>query len=214
MKIELKPLFRVCKAALNSSNPADFALLKAVLLGAKANPAIAHALEPMRGYYPAIDLTKLIALPQGSLGYEYALYMQLNKLQPLQISAELEEIARRNTFAFRYIVTHDLFHVLLDFDTSYAGEIGVLAFAVAQQYSRWQNIGLHIAKYLYPLLSPRQSSSIAANLRRGKQLGQTANFLLNYPFEANWHRPLTELRRELSIELNGSEPRSLNCSPK
>ena len=199
MAIDLKPLYRAYRAVRNSKNMGSFALLKADLLGAKANPAIAHLLEPVKGYYRAIDLTKLISLPQGTLGYEYALYMQQNNLQPIQIGAELAEIADKNTFALRYIVTHDIFHVLLGFNTDYAGEIGVLAFAVAQQYSRWQSVSLQIAKYLYPLLVPRQYKSIVMNLDRGKQLGQKACFLLSYPFEDNWHKPLTALRKELSI---------------
>ncbi|MEH2039955.1 Coq4 family protein [Nostoc sp.] len=81
-------------------------------------------------------MNQLSQYPQGTFGREYATYMQANQLKPLNISPELEDVAKRNLFALRYLVTHDIFHVLLDFDTTYAGEIGVLAFAATQNYSK------------------------------------------------------------------------------
>ncbi len=110
-------------------------------MGAKVNPSIADKMEKVRGYYPTIDLSELIQLPPGTFGHEYASYMQRNQLQPINVSPKLTEIPQNNVFALRYAVTHDIFHVLLGFDTSYAG-IGVLAFAVAQKYSRSQAIAL------------------------------------------------------------------------
>jgi len=128
--------------------------------------------------------------------------LQKNKLKPLNISPELAEIGQNNLFALRYAVTHDMFHVLLDFDTSYAGEIGVLAFAVAQKYSKLQNISLAIAQILYPLLAPRQLKAIFTKIYRGKRMGKQARFLLNYRFEDCWSKPLDSLRQELGIKVD------------
>jgi ubiquinone biosynthesis protein COQ4 len=66
-------------------------------------------------------LNQLSQYPQGCFGRKYANQMRINQLKPLNISPELEDIAKRNLFALRYLVTHDIFHVLLDFDTTYAG---------------------------------------------------------------------------------------------
>ena len=93
----------------------------------------------------------------------------MNNLQPLNISPELEDVAKRNVFALRYVVTHDIFHVLLDFDTSYAGEIGVLAFAAAQNYSKSLKISFWFAKILYPIIAPQQIKAIVANQRKGQK---------------------------------------------
>lgn len=199
MAIKLKQLYQALTAYQDSENRGDFALLKADALGAKANPAIAKKMAQIQGYHPKIDLAELIRLPSATLGYEYASHMQRNQLQPLNISPELAEIAQDNVFALRYAVTHDIFHVLLNFDTSYAGEIGVLAFAVEQQYSSLQNVSLLIAQFLYPILAPRQFKTIFANLRRGRSLGRQANFLLNYRFEERWNKPLNDIREELGI---------------
>lgn len=182
-----------------ATNLGDFALLKADALGAKANHAVMAQLEPVVGYYPPIDLEALIQLPQGTFGYEYAHHMQANRLSPFSVSPELDEVARRNVFALRYAITHDIFHVLLGFDTSYAGEIGVLAFAVAQNYSRAQRLGLWVATALYPLLAPGQTRAILANRRRGLALGRQANCLLGIRFEDMWALPMETVRQELGL---------------
>jgi len=175
----------------------DLALLKADALGATASPTVMQKLRPVVGYHPSIDLEALTQLPKGTLGYEYARHMTDNNLQPFVISLHLEDMARRNVFAMRYAVTHDIFHVILGFDTSYAGEMGVLAFAAAQGYSRSQQVGLWLATILYPLLAPGQIQQIFANKRRGYTLGKQASCLLAYRFEENWARPLDEVRATL-----------------
>ena len=200
MAINFESLFLSFQAYRNSEF-GDFALLKADAMGARANQVIADKMEEVKGYYPSIDLLELIQLPPGTFGYEYASYMQHNQLQPIIVSPKLAAIAQNNAFALRYAVTHDMFHVLLGFDTSYAGEIGVLAFAVAQKYSKSQAIALWLARVLYPILAPRQFKAIQANVRRGKLLGQQANFLLNYRFEDRWEESLTSLRKELGLDL-------------
>jgi len=202
MALNFKRLCQAYQALRSTENLGDFALLKADGLGAKANPKIAAKMLSVRGYYPYINLQQLIKLPSDTFGYHYALYMQQNKLKPLNISPELVDIATNNVFALRYAVTHDMFHVLLDFDTSYAGEIGVLAFAVAQEYSKLQLISLPIAQLLYLILAPGQIKAIFANRQRGKLMGQKANFLLNYRFEDHWTETLSSLRSKLNINLS------------
>jgi ubiquinone biosynthesis protein Coq4 len=190
---------RAMFAAKNSGNFGDFAILKSDLLGAKASPAVVDKLRSLEGYYPPIDLEKLSQYPQGSFGREYADHMKVNNLKPLNISPELDDVAKRNVFALRYVVTHDIFHVLLGFDTSYAGEIGVLAFAAAQNYSNSFKISLFLAKLLYPFLAPQQVKAIFANLQKGRELGNKAEFLLGYRFEEHWQEPINDVREHLGL---------------
>ncbi|MEM7552697.1 MAG: Coq4 family protein [Cyanobacteria bacterium P01_A01_bin.84] len=177
----------------------DFALLKADFLGARLSPEIVDKLENVVGYYPKIDLDELITYPPNSFGREYAEHMKSNNLQTLDISPELDDIAQGNVFALRYLVTHDIFHVLLGFDTSYAGEIGVLAFAVAQNYSKSQNLSIWLAKFIYPILAPKEIPIILSNLKKGKEIGKNAKFLLGYRFEEHWHEPINEVRKNLEL---------------
>ncbi|HEY9632237.1 MAG TPA: Coq4 family protein [Coleofasciculaceae cyanobacterium] len=198
MLSKFKQLYRAIQA-LKSENLGDYAILKADTLGARVNPSVESKLQNVVGYHPPIDLEKLIVYPKGSFGYEYAYHMKENHLKPFNVSPELEEIAKRNVFSLRYVVTHDIFHILLGFDTSYAGEIGVLAFAAEQKYSPSLNISLALAKVIYPILAPQQRKEIFANIRKGQELGRKAEFLLGVRFEEYWERPLNEVKAELGL---------------
>lgn len=191
--------FRKALAYKNSPNIGDFAILKSDILGAKVSPEVANKLQNVVGYYPKIDLDKLIEYPEGSFGREYAEHMKRNNLQSISVSPELEDVAQRNVFALRYVVTHDIFHVLLGFDTSYAGEIGVLAFAAAQNYSKSLKIGLWLAKILYPIAAPRQIKAIISNQRKGEELGKKAKFLLGYRFEEHWDESLSKVKEDFGL---------------
>ena len=183
----------------NSQNYGDFAILKSDILGAKLSTQVAEKLQDVVGYHPDIDLDKLIEYPEGSFGREYAEHMKKYNLKAFNISPELEDIAQRNVFALRYVITHDIFHVLLGFDTSYAGEIGVLAFATAQNYSQSLKISLLVAKILYPIIAVKQIKAIFANLKKGEELGKKAKFLLGYRFEEHWEEPLDRVRESLGL---------------
>ncbi|MBW4565275.1 MAG: hypothetical protein KME32_30155 [Mojavia pulchra JT2-VF2] len=191
--------FKAMLAYKNSGKLGDFALLKSDFFSAKVAPEVAEKLRSVEGYYPPIDLDKLSQYPPGSFGREYADHMKRNNLKPLNVSPELDEVAKRNVFALRYVVTHDIFHVLLGFDTSYAGEIGVLAFAAAQNYSHSFKISLWLAKLLYPLLAPQQVQAIFVNLQKGRELGNKAKFLLGYRFEDHWQEPINDVRKHLDL---------------
>jgi ubiquinone biosynthesis protein Coq4 len=201
MFIKLQQI-KVLLAYKNSGKLGDFAILKSDLLGAKVNPEVSFKLQQVVGYHPLIDLEKLSKYPQGTFGREYADHMQKNHLQAINVSAELEEVAQRNVFALRYAVTHDIFHVLLGFNTSYAGEIGVLAFAAEQNYSKSLKIALWLAKIIYPILAPQQIQAIFANEKKGRELGKTVEFLLAYRFEEYWEVAINEVRAKLGIRIN------------
>ena len=199
MFIKFKPLLKAIKTSRESEYLGDVVILKAEAFGAKINPKIAAKMQPVVGYHPIIDLEQLSHLPEQSFGYQYASHMKQNHLTPLQVSPELSTLADKNVLSLRYVITHDIFHVLLGFDTSYAGEIGVLAFAVEQNYSQQFKLSLIIARFLYPILAPFQVSKIFENIRKGRELGKQAKFLLNYRFEENWQRPLSEIKAELGL---------------
>lgn len=197
--IRIRQFFRSVDRLRNKQQMGDAAILKADAVGARAAPEVEAKLEAVRGYLPSIDVEALRRLPPGTFGHEYAVYLERNQLMPFTVSPDLGEEVRRNVFAVRYAVTHDIFHLLLGFDTTLAGEIGVLAFAAAQGYSRSLRVGLWLARLLYPLMAPRQTRQIRENRRRGWELGARAGFLLGFRFEEAWGRPLAELKAELGL---------------
>ena len=170
--------------------------------GIGLNPALRTQLQEFVSYYPKIDLEELSQLPEGTLGYEYARHMKQNNIQPLQISPDLKEEADRSPFALRYTVTHDIFHILLDFDTSYAGEMGVFGFTVGQNYSKMLKIVEIPILLLFCVIRPFQIKKIWECDRIGKAIGKQAECLLTYSFELNWSRPIDDIRAELGIFLN------------
>ena len=214
--IKLRQLSQAVKALQNSENLGDFAVLKADALGAKVNPEIESQIQNVIGYCPTIDLEKLSQLPDDTFGREYARHLQANQLKPFNVSPELNNLAQRNVFALRYAVTHDIFHVLLGFDTSYAGEIGVLAFAAEQNYSKSLKISLWLAKILYPVLAPWQAKQIFANARQGRELAKRVGFMLGYRFEEHWEQPLTKVKTESGPQFAGHIQRTmtLDCLNK
>ena len=183
----------------------DIAYLKIELLRIKGSSDLLTKLQDVTDYYPTVDLDELSQLPEGTLGYEYARHMKQHNIHPLEISPDLIEAAKTNPFALRFTATHDIFHVLLGFDTTYAGEVGVLGFTVGQNYSKFVNAYTPIVKHIYPLIFRSQAKQIRANLRKGKAIGEQAQCLLAYRFENNWSRPIDDIRAELGLVLKGEQ---------
>ena len=173
--------------------------------GIGADPDIIAQLQDFVGYYPSIDLEKLSQLPEGTLGYEYAQHMKENNIQPLEISPDLKEEADRDPFALRYTVTHDIFHILLGFDTSYAGEMGVFGFTVGQNYSKMLKIAEPLILLLFFIIKPTKIKEIWQSGRIGKALGKQAECLLVYHFEKNWSRPIDDVRTQLGLLSNDQQ---------
>ena len=171
--------------------------------GIGANPELVAQLQDFVGYYPTTNLEQLSQLPEGTLGYEYAQHLKKHHIQPLKISPDLKEEADRNPFALRYTLTHDIFHVLLKFDTSYAGEMGVFGFTVGQNYSKMLRLAEPLVLSIACLIRPNQIKKIWQSNRRGKTLGKQAKCLLIYPFESNWSRPIDDVRTELGLSKDG-----------
>ena len=201
----IKRYTQALKDYFTKGEAGDAAFGEIKFYGIGLNPTLKTQLQEFVGYYPTIDLEELSQLPEGTLGYEYAQHMKQNNIQPLQISPDLKEEADRSPFALRYTVTHDIFHVLLGFDTSYAGEMGVFGFTVGQNYSKMLKIVEIPILLLFCVIRPFQIKKIWSCDRTGKSLGKQAKNLLTYRFESNWARPIDDVRAELGLFINGEQ---------
>ncbi|MEM8806674.1 MAG: Coq4 family protein [Cyanobacteria bacterium P01_G01_bin.38] len=177
----------------------DAAFLRTQFIALSANPKVVAQLTDLAGDLPEINLDQLSQLPRGTLGHEYAQHMQDNQIQPLKISPDLQQEAQQSPFALRFTLSHDILHVLLGFDTSYAGEAGVLSFTMAQRYSFALSAYQPVLTVLYPLIFSAEGEQMRANIHRGETLGRQATCLLAYPFEKDWARPITDIRAELGL---------------
>ena len=194
-----KRIIKALKDHFKKGETGDIAFMEFKMYGIGANPQILNQIKNLANNCPTIDLEKLNQLPQGTLGYEYAQHMKKYNIKPLELSSDLKEEASLNPFALRFVATHDIFHILLDFDTSYPGEAGVFGFAVAQNYSKMLSLFYPIAMLILFIMKPNQIKKIWTSDRRGKQLGKQAKCLLTFPFEENWKRPIEDLRLELGL---------------
>ena len=177
----------------------DVAVLKLDALAAPPR-GIEAQLERVRGYAPSQDLTKLRELPPGSLGREYAHFLDANRITPLVVSPHIKERFRENPFVLRYTATHDLHHCLLGFDAGLAGEAGVYAFTVAQGAAPGGRGMLWTLRILYALFSPPQAHRIWHNIRVGLAQGRAAKLVIAEPIESWFAEPLEAVRKRLGIE--------------
>ncbi|MEZ4236198.1 MAG: Coq4 family protein [Myxococcota bacterium] len=177
---------------------ADIAVLKCDAFGVDARPHLRDALRPVRGWLPHIDLDRLRALPEGTFGRAYARFLDEAHLSPFRLTeAVAPDVRARNAYGIRYATTHDMFHVLLGFDTSWVGEMGVLAFAVGQDYAANLRLQALVAWVVYPLRSGLRLRALWSAWRRGLRLGRRAPFLLALRLEDRFADDLDALRAEL-----------------
>ena len=151
----------------------------------------------VEGAFPKHDLQVLRRLPKKTFGRAYAEFLDDNRITPFEPSAAA--IARSSAYALRFTATHDLHHVLTGFDTSLAGEIGVLAFNVGQGTAPGGMLALAIARVVYAIVAPWNARRIFRNARIGLELGRSADTVLTAPLESWFEESLDEVRRRLRI---------------
>ncbi len=160
---------------------------------------MAERLAPVRDFAPRLDLPALRGLPAGTLGREYARFLDANHIIPLAISDATRERFRDDPFALRYTTTHDLHHTLTGFDAGLAGEIGVLAFNVGQTAAPIRGFMLWFACVLYGLVSPTQLFRVWHNARVGLAMGKKASLVMADRLESRFEETLDAVRARLAI---------------
>ncbi len=198
--IDLNKLLQFWKAFRDPDTPlGDMAILKAEAFGVEIPPGIQKRLEPVRSFFPPLHRDTLRTLPTGTLGREVVRQLDDNGFQPFTVSENLRPRVLDHTYLVRYMISHDFIHVLTGFDTTDAGEIGVLAFTVAQGFAPKGAVQEAVARVVYPLRSPRQIKAIRHNRKLGHELGRNATFLLNIRFEDLFEERVVDLRKQFNI---------------
>lgn len=144
-----------------------------------------------------VDLPTLTALPEHTLGHQYARYYRDNGIVPFHtenpINDDLDYIAKR------YRETHDLYHVVTGYQTDPHGEMELQAFVMG-------NIGIRTPLIIVPMgslgilrnkLDQRPGHTPTGYLREIREAyrrGRRARSFFSFPFEAHWETPLDEVR--------------------
>jgi ubiquinone biosynthesis protein COQ4 len=145
------------------------------------------------------DLEFLSKLSEGTLGREYASHMICNNF-----STDIYPTYDTSKPAFwlfeRANKTHDIWHVVTEFDTSTEGEIALNNFYLAQRPVPDYAL-INIAGILSSLKSgnPLDIDKMTQAISNGYQRGKQAKSLVGVKWEDIWHRSLSEIRKELNI---------------
>lgn len=191
--------FPLAVQAYRQGKLGDVAAYKSAILGTKAYTEIAEKLSRLKTCFPTIDLAALRFLPEGTFGQIYAQHMDKCHLIPLELSAEVIANLPDQSLGLRYTLLHDVFHVLLGYDTSLVGEMGVWAFVDAQHYSPNYQTAAWLAHYLYPLVIPHRYRQLRTIEQHNRRLGQQAACIIAQPLEDYWSEPLSTVRSRLGL---------------
>lgn len=162
------------------------------------DPAMQRALVE-RPRIGRVDVAELRALPEGTLGREFADFLTSNALDPEDI--EVNEVHS----AFDYIrahlrETHDVWHVATGMGTDVAGELGLQAFYYAQFRAPLAVMLLTVGLLNTFFYEMDDRDRRMRQIVRGYLMGKRARSLVGYRWAERWATPLGEVRRELGIE--------------
>ena len=198
-----------------TKNPSDYGSLMEIVEGSRlpelfeahgrfamSDPAVA-ALARERYEPPPYDMKELLTLPPGSLGHEYASMMTSRGLTVEKLVQDFDAVprdARDVDYLYsRRFRTHDLHHLLANFDTSIAGELGVAAIYYMQTRNPVGPILLS-ALLTHAVLEPEWLAPVVEALQHGYRIGADAKNLFSFKYEEGWERPIDEWRAEIGID--------------
>jgi ubiquinone biosynthesis protein Coq4 len=162
-------------------------------------PSAARALRERPRLGPVV-LTTLRALPEGCLGRAYADHLTRYRLDPDALP-RLEARTDEEYIRAHLLESHDIWHVLTGFGTDVAGELGLMAFNLAQLGSPFAagilTGGLaNTLLYAFPERDVRMRAIV-----RGWLLGKRARLLFGTAWATLWEEPLEALRARFGLDL-------------
>jgi len=159
-------------------------------------PALAELFEER--YDPTLVPERLEALPDGSLGREYARFMRDNKIDPL--GDLLEMPAPRNVLEYtfrRAYKLHDVMHVVLGCDTSVLGEVRIVSYSVGQRRDNDGAAADLALAVLFLHLALRKPGEFKEAIRLAQEwlhLGEQTKFYATFRLEDLLDRSVGEVR--------------------
>ena len=164
-----------------------------------AKPAVASFLA---GQSPPLrfELGALRALPEGSLGRAFAVFLDQRGLDPTGLyHSDDVAVTDFDRFKLHMERSHDLWHTVLGFDTDVAGELGLQAFTMAQLGSGLGYVILSAAMLNTLFLNPEDGDRRMEAITRGWQLGRRMRSL----FGADWATmvtwPIEQVREHFGV---------------
>jgi ubiquinone biosynthesis protein Coq4 len=147
-----------------------------------------------------VDLDRLRALPEGTLGRSYAEFLAENGLDPKDIPTLPANDDAEFVSAHLY-ETHDLWHVVTGFRSDVAGELGVQAVYAAQFGGKLARVLVGGGLLQSAILAPGDFARRLDAVVEGWRVGREADDLFGVPWQDLWDRPLDDVRRDLNVRV-------------
>ncbi len=152
------------------------------------------------GYDPRPHhLVHLARLPEGTLGRVYADHMDRHGLVVDLLPEALADERRVAWLLTRITHLHDVLHVLLDYDTSLPGELGVQGFVLGQLVAPMAGLATGAALQALAVDAPDQLPVALDLLLEGYQRGKAAAPYLGLRWEEHWELPVRDARALAAI---------------
>lgn len=147
-----------------------------------------------------IDYERLKRLPENSFGYHYSRFYSNNQVSP--DTRKEVQFVDDNDLAYvmqRYRELHDIVHTILSQPTTIKGEVIVKAFEGVQTRLPMCILGSLVG----PLRLSNQDKLdyLRKDLPWAIKCARESKFLMNVLFEKRFEQDISELRRELNINL-------------
>ncbi len=142
------------------------------------------------------DLDKMLKFPPKSLGYQLAATMKANNLDPNYFRRSNPDV-KGKVILDHIEQTHDIWHIVLNFDTSEAGEVGVLSFEFCQLRAPQAVVfmGAAFFRCLYKDISALPG--IMDAMVRGWDLGRKWPPFFSIDWNGIMHLPVESIRFDL-----------------
>jgi ubiquinone biosynthesis protein COQ4 len=142
-----------------------------------------------------VDFDALRRLPDGTLGREYARFLDDNGITP-DVFAKLPDVGdpRAAYVMLRMRQTHDLWHVLTGYQPDVRGEVLLQAFTYGQTRAPSSLLLALFASVRWAFRWPNQTKA----LRTAFEHGKSAAFLPLFRWEEHWETPVAVLRERLA----------------
>ncbi len=156
--------------------------------------ALLHDAPPL----PPLDLERLAALPEGTLGRVFADHCRTRGLDPNLVRIPGDELADR--LLDRLYGTHDVWHVATGWGNDDTGEVGLGAFYLAQLQAPFFAFLFAIILLNTVFVAPKTLRLRMDAFAAGSRAGRRAEPLMAVDWETLFATPLPEVREHLRVD--------------
>ncbi len=197
-KNNYKPIYKGLKYFLEHES------YKISLRMMKADPKTAELIQTRYNEGQQLDYAMLGALPEDTLGFQFAKFMNNPDVTPIpklpeskvQISPDIDYLRHRIR------VTHDIHHVICGYPADEIGEMAISAYYVAQISSPLNSMLLGLGLIKCTLKTPARMKELMNAITHGWQLGLSTPNIFGIKWEEMWEMPLTEVRKQLNFNVS------------